>query len=264
MIAHTLIPERDTYALAILILYGMSAHAVASFAYTSYFAQRHINFWLVYNGVMLCVLGWGSLLFDLRQLFGDSALMLVVSVPVGLATGIISTSLDRKITRQLLQRRAAGARPLRSTRQIPRPLVVRSVGAPGSSGTAKKKMSARQQDRQRVLREVDAQPPGLRSTSGVAILEELLYRGLLVRACFLLPSIILAAPALLATSLIFALSHIRYGWPHALAKLPLSLLCLLVVLATGSVLGAIVAHLYFNIRVWNDQQHQPVIVRGMG
>jgi membrane protease YdiL (CAAX protease family) len=85
-----------------------------------------------------------------------------------------------------------------------------------------------------------------------AVLEELVYRGLLVSVCYLPAGIGWNALLLLVMMTVFALSHIWFGWAHVLAKLPLSATTMVTVLALGTVLPAIVAHVFFNYRIWRE------------
>ncbi|MBB5342005.1 CPBP family intramembrane glutamic endopeptidase [Tunturiibacter gelidoferens] len=82
----------------------------------------------------------------------------------------------------------------------------------------------------------------------VAFLEELMFRGYLVQLCLSIPFLLLSGMALLFSALLFAITHIYYGYEQVLAKLPLSILALLSVLTTHTLLAAIVAHVVFNLR----------------
>ena len=85
--------------------------------------------------------------------------------------------------------------------------------------------------------------------AAVAVLEELIYRGFLVRSAFLLPALPLAAGAIVGIVLIFALAHLQFGWEHVMAKLPLSALAMVAVVLLGTVLPAVVAHVLFNVKL---------------
>jgi membrane protease YdiL (CAAX protease family) len=84
----------------------------------------------------------------------------------------------------------------------------------------------------------------------IAILEELLYRGFLVKACFLLASPVLIVFANLACLAFFSLGHVRFGWVHVAAKTPLGMLALGITLLAGTVLPAMLMHAVFNIAAW--------------
>lgn len=80
-----------------------------------------------------------------------------------------------------------------------------------------------------------------------AVLEELVFRGLLVWAALAVGGVGGAA-ALAAVTALFALSHAELGPGQALAFLPLSVIALALTLATGSVVPAVTAHVVVNVR----------------
>ncbi|WP_454084209.1 CPBP family intramembrane glutamic endopeptidase [Georgenia sp. Marseille-Q6866] len=80
-----------------------------------------------------------------------------------------------------------------------------------------------------------------------AVLEELVFRGLLVGAALAVGGVGGAA-ALVAVTVLFALSHAELGPGQPLAFLPLSVIALALVLLTGSVLPAVTAHVVVNVR----------------
>jgi membrane protease YdiL (CAAX protease family) len=100
----------------------------------------------------------------------------------------------------------------------------------------------------------DARYVGLWLLLVIAALEEFIYRGLLIGVCFLLPNGGLMTFALIGNIVAFALSHIWFGWPHVLAKFPLSVVTTAVTLVMGTILPAIIAHLFFNAIFWKDMR----------
>ncbi|MBD8061029.1 CPBP family intramembrane glutamic endopeptidase [Oceanitalea stevensii] len=80
-----------------------------------------------------------------------------------------------------------------------------------------------------------------------AVLEELAFRGLLVWAALAVGGVGGAA-ALVAVTVLFALSHAELGPGQPLAFLPLSVIALALVLLTGSMLPAVTAHVVVNVR----------------
>jgi hypothetical protein len=88
-----------------------------------------------------------------------------------------------------------------------------------------------------------------------------MYRNVLVNASFLLGSWLAVAAGLCGTLALFAVAHVRFGWLHVVAKLPLGALALATVLALGTVVAAAAAHVVFNLLVWRDQRGQAVMVR---
>ena len=105
-----------------------------------------------------------------------------------------------------------------------------------------------------VIRPAVAAPPTAAHTTlalllAVAVLEEILYRGVLVDLSLELP-LVAAALCIAATVVAFAAAHVYWGWIEMVAKLPLGLAALLASLPFRVVLGAIVAHVVFNTRAW--------------
>jgi membrane protease YdiL (CAAX protease family) len=95
-------------------------------------------------------------------------------------------------------------------------------------------------------------PPEIRTTTLplrvlTAFFEEILYRGYLVTLCQEIPNIPLSNAALAATVFAFALAHSYAGLPNPLAKLPLGIIALALVLTSGALLPAILTHVVFNI-----------------
>lgn len=217
----TPIPEAGSYGLAILLVYGLSSYSLAGELHQRWLARRGVRPVPVYCGVLAFVVAWGALLLDVRGLAGDDPIGWLAALPAGVAAGAIAGWADRAIlrghARRLLRRGRSPA--VRSDRGIGRPSFRR-----------------------------DEFP--LWAAIAVAALEELVYRGMLVRASLLVDPGGLAALALVGTVVAFGLSHVWFGWAQVRAKLPLGALALAVTLATGTVLAAIVAHVVFNVRVW--------------
>jgi membrane protease YdiL (CAAX protease family) len=94
-------------------------------------------------------------------------------------------------------------------------------------------------------------------------LEEIVYRGLLVQVCFLLPGAWWRGLALAATILFFCLSHLQFGWSQVAAKAPLALVAMAAALSTGSVLSAVAVHVVFNVEIWRGITDAPALERGV-
>jgi membrane protease YdiL (CAAX protease family) len=90
----------------------------------------------------------------------------------------------------------------------------------------------------------------------VAAAEEAFYRGVLLRAA-LLPAGWVGPALAVATVVAFALGHVTFGWPHVLAKAPLGVGAAVATVVLGSVLPALVAHVWFNLSVWRDLRAAP-------
>lgn len=270
MRAHTLIPEANSYGIALLIVYSVSCFSIAEQIHSRWLAALGVNFASAYSGVMGFTVVLGFLLIDPKRIFGCSAIMWIFSVPIGLATGLLACWCDRKILRHLSRRRFVRVKPNGggglgySGRSQPAsklfggfeyiPVAGRLVGK-RRSGLLKAEQDLRSFSE---IRQVEVSSFVI--VTIVAVLEEMIFRGFLLNLCFALETRYLITIAVLGTILFFALSHIHFGWPHVLAKFPLGVLTTIIALSSGTVLPAIVAHVMFNFRAWKDQRNQPVWV----
>lgn len=219
----TLIPEASSYGVALLFVYGLGSFGVAGQIIAMVPGAARVRPLAVYCGVLAAVAAWGALVLGVAGLFDASALALLLSLPVGLAIEVAASAWDRGLLRRLHRRRL---------------------------GT---RVRGREQARER-LRGISFDPSDypLWGAIGIAALEELIYRGFFVEACLLLDGG-WQALALAGTVIAFALTHLRFGgWAQVAAKLPLGALALAGVLALGTVLPAVVAHVAFNVRIWRD------------
>jgi membrane protease YdiL (CAAX protease family) len=96
----------------------------------------------------------------------------------------------------------------------------------------------------------------LLSLLGVAVLEEILFRGWFVQASRLSGSLTMQLVILVLSVLAFGLLHLQFGVIQVLAKLPLGALALAAALITGTVLAPIVAHMLFNERYWRAAERR--------
>jgi len=85
-----------------------------------------------------------------------------------------------------------------------------------------------------------------------AVLEEGFFRGVLLRTALLPQSLVVATALVCFTVVAFSVAHVFFGWEHVLAKTPLGIAAACSVLALGSLLPAVVAHVWFNVSVWRD------------
>lgn len=264
MTALTRILEGNPYAIAVLAVYALSSPTLAEVAYHNGLAARGWRFATLHVAVMGFVVVWGALVFDLRGTFRTTAAGLTASVLVGISAGFAASWCDRKIVRALWRRASAeGGRPIRRGR----PAV---FSTPYAGPFAAPRASAcdahalRASPPRRDTQESPVRDYGATWLVVVAVLEEVIYRGLLVRACFLLPTVSWVVAALVASAVLFALAHLRYGWTHVLAKLPLGALTLTAAVGLGTVWPAVVTHVVFNLKVLRDARGQPLLPGGAG
>lgn len=212
--------------------------------------DRRVSVLYAYAAALALCVGWGLLVLR-PNLLDVSAVALALSVPVGLAIGVLAGRCDRAIirraNRRTVRRRATrgGSGERRAGGPGPRRVRTTAVQVGGQS-LDKRRSLGLHRIRQPTPEEREI---GLGEVVSVGALEELVYRGVLVSACFLLPGSGYVALALVGLVVAFALPHVWFGWTHVAAKLPLSALAMGSVLALGTVVPAVVAHVLFNVRV---------------
>lgn len=265
MIGHTPIPEPVPYGLALLVVYGLGSFSAAFHLYSRYLVHSRISFWNVYAAVMLIVVASGFLLVDPARIFGASPLGWVLAAPVGLSMGWAACRADRAVRRRarrrwLNPRRNGPAAAPGRTGEVNWGLRVRVTRASAPDAGPRRRPISLYKDQRAVAAGLVQGPLGLWSLIAVAALEEVIYRGLLVQVCWLIPNQALAALALAGTVAMFALTHVLFGWEQVLAKLPLGSLALLATLITGSVLAAVVAHVIVNVTIWRQRQQATVVL----
>jgi hypothetical protein len=267
MRSHTLIPEAYSYGIAILILYSLGSFSLAAQIHARWLAPGRISLMVTYCAVMAFAAIWGLLIFEPGQIFGGSAAVWILSIPVGLVAGLLAVWSDQAIVRRLSRREpplrtprlnGEDLRPNSARRESNLPYLGdvpeirlttrgKAVGAPRLQGE---------------LQSPEGRRFGLSSVVLAAVLEEIVYRGLLVQVCFLIPNGLWVGLGLAATTLFFSLSHLPFGWPQVAAKSPLGLLALSAALSLGSVLPAIAAHLVFNLKIWKNLTEGPSLEVG--
>jgi hypothetical protein len=257
LIVHTLIPEADSYGIAILVVYSLSAGSLAVHIHSRLLAGKRSSFWTVYNCILAFTVAWGFLLFQPGQILGNSLTAWILSIPTGIVAGWMAGWAERAIIRGISRRQLVLANrsdPNGSSNTVWRARRtrldhVRSAPTTAGRGAKRRDIGLHKGPQSFQLSPAELQF-GFWPIMVASVLEELVYRGFLVQVCFLLPNRFLIVMALAGTLLVFALSHIQFGWLHVLAMSPLSALALVAVLSFGTVLPAVVAHIIFNIRVW--------------
>jgi membrane protease YdiL (CAAX protease family) len=207
----TLTPDLRAYVVAAVAVYSLACAPTAALV-QSLWPRRRPPFLPVYVATLLAVAAVAAAALRLPGLRWSS--WPIVAVLVGLGAGEAAVRADAAIRRSLTRR----------TRYTPamRP----AVAAPPTAAHAT-----------------------LALLLAVALLEEVLYRGVLVDLSLELP-VAAAAACIAATVIAFAAAHVYWGWIEMVAKLPLGLAALLASLPFRVVLGAIAAHVLFNTRAW--------------
>jgi CAAX prenyl protease-like protein len=238
---------------------SLGAIALAAEFSRRWLGRRGVRVLDVYAAVLGLPCVWGFALFGLDRVIGGDRVVWALGVPVGFAAGIGASWCDRRILRFANRHAMHQERPATTARRVLAPPTTSLQRRPFGGALTRERRALRGGSQssppsalymRREIRPV--------TVAAVAIVEELVYRGALTQACLLLPERWLAALALTAVTLSFALTHVWFGWSQVLAKVPLSALALGSTLALGSVVPAITAHTLFNLKVWRDLRDQPV------
>jgi membrane protease YdiL (CAAX protease family) len=203
------------------------------------------SFMTVYLVILLLTSFWGLALFSASEVFGDSAKVSALFCLPGVALGLLAVRWDRAIVRRYRRKTSLGTVVLPDFRRGVRR--ERATGMPpkvNRDSTLPTRFSP------------DEPAAAALTLVVVAILEELIYRGFLVKACFLLPNPALIVAANIGCLAFFSLGHIRFGWVHVLAKTPLGILALGITLLAGTVLPAMLLHAAFNLSAWKTLRTQ--------
>src|SRR5438094_750970 len=239
----TPIHDLRAYGLAIVVVYGLSSVSLASHIRFRWriFVDSQMSYWMVRSAIMAFAIFGGIYLFGAISLFGNPRAIWIVLAPIGLGLGWVAAEVDRAIIRHCLRSSFGGTAKWVSS---------------GATCLLVRRKQNRYEDSTHVTRNA---PDGLDEFGLVpmvttAVLEELVYRGVLVRACFESPSSALLVISLTATVFAFSLTHINFGWPQVFAKVPLSALALAATLSSGTVLPAVFAHVVFNGTIWKKRK----------
>ncbi|GAA2786902.1 CPBP family intramembrane glutamic endopeptidase [Crossiella cryophila] len=255
---HTLTPEQQAYALAVLALLGMGCLTLAAHLRTRWLERFGVGFLPAHVVTMAVLCGCGLLLLGPAGILTSSIGATLLAVPLGLAGGVAVIWADGAILRGLSGRRGGntrrravrgGGEGVHRVRPVPlgdQAARRRTIGIFKVTGSF-----APSAEDYRV---------GLGWLLGVAVLEEIVFRGLLIRLTQLLPEGTQWLGAV-AVTVLFALTHVFFGWDQVLAKLPLAAVALGLALTTGAVLAPALAHALFNLHVWRCQRLAPDLPR---
>lgn len=254
----------DTAALlaAVVAMLGLSGLTLAAHQHTRWALMRRVPMLGLHVGISALTVAGGVLLLGrgvLAPVGPVGPLRLVAGLPLGLAVGLLVIRADRVITRWWGSRTGHSIRDhrpmtLRSGRPRPAGFAVTSAGA---EARATGLMEARN-DFAPTTADLRVRLPLLLA---VAVAEELVHRGVLLALALSIGQPVLAWSAAIGVQLVFAVSHVFFGWGQVLSKLPLAGLCTAATLAGGTVLPAVVAHVIFNAWVWRYHRATPATTR---
>lgn len=244
------------YLIAVLLLWGTAPMALASHAHGKWIEPRAPSvptLWL-YFAVLAGLVAVGLALLGPGMLADGRWPGAAASLPVGWFIATATWRCDRRILRLLGDRpvwKAAQPHPAERGGAA-RPVGIAALGGrPETRETGRRPASSNRWGREERSREIHVGPALL--ITG-AVLEELVYRGAFQRFALTECAWPCAVLLLAAASAAFACSHLPFGWAQAAAKVPLSLMALTATLVTGTVLAAVVGHVWFNIRVYRHHR----------
>jgi Type II CAAX prenyl endopeptidase Rce1-like len=229
------------YALTALFLWGTTGMAVASHVHGRWLEDRRkVSTVTVYLIVLGLVAGSGMAVLGTAVVWNGDWMGLGASLPIGLLVGMLAWHSDVHLGRTLAPRtRTTPRRPVHVSRVRP---IGMASGSRAAHRVAVNRWGARDRD-------AATQITLTRLLAG-AMLEEIVYRGVLVQIAITEASRWATVPLLLIAVVAFGVSHLPFGWSQALAKLPLSILAMAATLATGTIVAAVIGHVLFNYRVW--------------
>lgn len=182
-----LIPEAHSYGIAILVLNGLGASTVAVHVHSRWLARMGVPFMLVYCSAMGVVVVWGLLVLDFSSIVGTPCSW-VISIPLGLFVGRLARWSDCALLRCMASQQPG--RQARHTKNPPASDISASVFHPepvlvGEGGDVRRAVG-RYWSRHQYESLPQEYQFGFCSMVTVAILEEVLHRGLLLHVCLLL------------------------------------------------------------------------------
>lgn len=242
-----------TYLLAISLVLGLGSFAVAAEVWSRRGRGRPAGVLDLYAIVLSLAVIAGVTALGAGPVLGRWSPMVVgLGLVVGCAVGAGSRWSDRAIVRMLARRAAAEGRMPGGGLDGPPGRVSRTTPADGAlllGGGTRRRTPVQ---RRLPISTVDPAQFPLVTVGAVAVLEEAFYRGVLLQAA-LLPGGKLAQMCLVVLAVAaFSLAHVFFGWQHVLAKTPLGIGATASVLLVGSLVPAIVAHVWFNGWGWRD------------
>lgn len=252
MLTLTPTPEPSAVAVAAAVTLSLGARTVGGRLQSRFAARSALVRRWSYPGALALVAGYGAWTLGLPGRRLDATTVLA-GVAVGLLAGWAALRFDRWVTRRALRE---------LVREQPRPPGARSLPGRGDGAGHRRRGLARARS------DVGAWSSSRRLTEHgvaglvmIAVLEETIYRGVITEGAALAPSALLQLGLLAAGGLAFALTHAWFGPGQFAAKAGLALVTLLALLATGTLLAPIVAHVLVNVRAWDGWERLDARVR---
>jgi hypothetical protein len=254
--------DTATLLAAVVAVLGLSGLTLAAHLHARWPVMRRLPMLGLHVGVSALTVAGGVLLLGhgvLAPVGPVGPLRLVAGLLLGPAVGLLVIHADRVITRWWGSRTGHSLRDnrsmtVRSGRARPAGVAVASTGA---EVRATGLMEARN-DFAPSAADLRVRLPLLLA---VAVAEEVVHRGVLLALALSIGQPVVAWSAAIGAQLVFAVSHVFFGWGQVLSKLPLAGLCTAAVLVGGTVLPAVLAHAIFNAWVWRYHRATPMTTR---
>ena len=229
-------PEARTYAAALLVVASLSCGPLAAMLASRTRRATRIGFLPAYVLVLGVVAAMDLLVLDVPPAGTRAPLLKWVSLPLGVGGGVgafvVSDRLRRRLARHRSRAVGGTARGLGPRPPGPAPPARSTSGREGLAGGT----------------------GALGLVCAVAVLEEVMYRGVLVGLALGLESAVGVGLGVAGATLAFSLAHVELGPFEAIAIVPLSAVCLVAALATMALFGSIAAHVTFNVLAWRSMR----------
>lgn len=252
----TLTPSQSVFAATTLLILAIASTNIAGYVYCRYCQKTALGLIDVNVLVKAFILGWG-LFTGVTGTFPvwNGLLRMTLGFPSALLLGWLAIVLDRRLIRFFHRRSSQKGKtpPLREVHVTTTSLC--DLGLAEKSAVENRAVRLNN-NVSKFNHEKDIGRYGLVSVSLVAVLEELLFRGILVNAIFLVPGPSLKAALLLVNVFLFGLVHLSLGWDQVMAKTVLGALTTFALLVFGSLVFPILIHLFINIYAYQENKNR--------
>jgi hypothetical protein len=225
----TLTPDLRYYLLAAAVVLGVGGSTVATRLRQRWLVFHGVSFAVVYGVTLALAVACGAMAFGGAPLLLSPVTRWPVDVALGIIVGWAGFAADRAINRRW-RRRELGRRPSRPVGSRSEQRVWRAMAAPADVSTG--------------------EPSSMRDVLAIAVLEEAVFRGVLLRFALSTEATPLVAALLVAIIGVFALEHVHFGWSHVAGKLPYSAAVTVGAVGLGSSVMAIAAHVVLNLLIF--------------
>lgn len=223
----------ELYTNAVLLVLALSYFSLSAHVYSQWLGGLKVRYWMVYFLILTVVVALGFNVLGV-SILGDWPSVVWRIILIGFIFGVIAGLLDRRILKILLRKYRFRQKEISNKR---------------SSTTS----LSRSRPQNELGKTIPRQELNVISAVGVGMLEEIIFRGILLEFTLMLPSPFLIILGLIFNVIWFSLSHIEFGWQHIISKVPLGVFALLGTLFFSTVLFAVIVHVTFNLHVYGQR-----------